>query len=491
MCGEAVILVNWETEIRFTNLPKLLRGEVEAVEQPLVMDELVEEEQVPSLMGELFEEEYDYKHPKRGSIRQAVVLSIEPHQIVVDVRAKRDGIVPEGDLVRLRESELSAIEVGAEILVYVLSPQDNDGNVIVSVNMALVHQDWLRAEEFLESGEIHEGKVSNCNKGGVIVPFGRISGFVPASQLVDMPRRLSHERKMARLSEFIGETLPLKVIEVQRIRRRLIFSERVAQRQWCEQQKQQLMNELYEGEVRRGIVSSLCNFGAFVDLGGADGLVHISELAWHRVRHSREVLSVGDEVDVYVLRLDHERGRIGLSIKRLLPDPWTLVDDKYQVGQVVQGKITNVVAFGAFARLELGVEGLIHISELAEGRIGHPSSVVKKGDELTLRIISINAERRRIGLSLRQAPPPEELAEVEEELEPELAPDDQLVPAEAQEMVEEVATSGEEAVEPAEVEEELEAELAPDDQLVPGEVAVETSEEVPQVETDEEMPQES
>ena len=491
MCGEAVILVNWETEIRFTNLPKLLRGEVEAVEQPLVMDELVEEEQVPSLMGELFEEEYDYKHPKRGSIRQAVVLSIEPHQIVVDVRAKRDGIVPEGDLVRLRESELSAIEVGAEIPVYVLSPQDNDGNVIVSVNMALVHQDWLRAEEFLESGEIHEGKVSNCNKGGVIVPFGRISGFVPASQLVDMPRRLSHERKMARLSEFIGETLPLKVIEVQRIRRRLIFSERVAQRQWCEQQKQQLMNELYEGEVRRGIVSSLCNFGAFVDLGGADGLVHISELAWHRVRHSREVLSVGDEVDVYVLRLDHERGRIGLSIKRLLPDPWTLVDDKYQVGQVVQGKITNVVAFGAFARLELGVEGLIHISELAEGRIGHPSSVVKKGDELTLRIISINAERRRIGLSLRQAPPPEELAEVEEELEPELAPDDQLVPAEAQEMVEEVAASGEEAVEPAEVEEELEAELAPDDQLVPGEVAVETSEEVPQVETDEEMPQES
>jgi len=268
LCGEAVILVNWETEIRFTNLPKLLRGEVEAVEQPLVMDELVEEEQVPSLMGELFEEEYDYKHPKRGSIRQAVVLSIEPHQIVVDVRAKRDGIVPEGDLVRLRESELSAIEVGAEILVYVLSPQDNDGNVIVSVNMALVHQDWLRAEEFLESGEIHEGKVSNCNKGGVIVPFGRISGFVPASQLVDMPRRLSHERKMARLSEFIGETLPLKVIEVQRIRRRLIFSERVAQRQWCEQQKQQLMTSFTKARFD-GASSAACAISALSLTWGA------------------------------------------------------------------------------------------------------------------------------------------------------------------------------------------------------------------------------
>jgi small subunit ribosomal protein S1 len=391
------------------------------VEQ-VVVAEVVKEEQVLSPMGELFEEEYDYKRPQRGAIRQAVVLSIEPHQIVVDVRAKRDGIVPEGDLVRLGENELSAIEVGDEIPVYVLRPADNDGNVIVSVNMALVHQDWLRAEELFKSGEIYEGEVSNCNKGGLVVPLGRISGFVPASQLVNMPRRLSHEQKMARLSEFVGETLPLKVIEVHRRRRRLIFSERLAQRQWREQQKQQLMNELYEGEVRRGVVSSLCNFGAFVDLGGADGLVHISELAWHRVRHPREVLSVGDEVDVYVLRLDYERGRIGLSIKRLQPDPWTLVDDKYKVGQVVQGKVTNVVAFGAFARLEPGVEGLIHVSELAEGKTSHPSNAVKKGDELTLRVISVNARRRRIGLSLRQAPPSEELVEVKEELESELAP---------------------------------------------------------------------
>jgi small subunit ribosomal protein S1 len=267
-----------------------------------------------------------------------------------------------------------------------------------------------------------------------------------------MPRRLPHERKMARLSEFIGETLPLKVIEVQRRRRRLIFSERAAQRKWREQQKQQLMDEIYEGEVRRGIVCSLCNFGAFVDLGGADGLLHISELAWHRVRHPREVLSVGDEVDVYVLRLDHERGRIGLSIKRLQPDPWTLVDEKYQVGQVVRGEITNVVAFGAFARLEPGVEGLIHISELAEGKISHPSSVVKKGDEVTLRIISINAGRRRIGLSLRQAPPPEEPAEVEKELEPELVFDDQAIPGEAQEMAEETIVPEGEAETKAQIE---------------------------------------
>jgi small subunit ribosomal protein S1 len=199
--------------------------------------------------------------------------------------------------------------------------------------------------------------------------------------------------------------------------------------------------------------------------------VHISELAWHRVRHPREVLSVGDEVDVYVLRLDYERGRIGLSIKRLQPDPWTLVDEKYRVGQLVQGKVTNVVAFGAFARLEPGVEGLIHISELAEGKISHPSNVVKKGDELTLRVISVNAGRRRIGLSLRQAPPPEELTGAKEELEPELAPDDQVTPVEVRETAEETVVPEEEAEELAEVvEEELEPELAPDDQVIPVEV---------------------
>jgi len=373
------------------------------VEQYLPVAELIEE-QVPSPMGELLSAEYDYRYPQRGDIRQATVLSIEPHQIVVDIRAKRDGIVPEGDLERLGE-ELTTIDIGDEIPVYVLTPEDGNGNVVVSINMALIHRDWLRAEELFKSGEIYEGKISNRNKGGLIVPFGRISGFLPASQLVNMPRRLSHEKKMAKLSEFVKQTLPLKVIEVNRPQRRLIFSERVAQRQWREQKKERLMSQLCEGDIRRGTVSSLCNFGAFVNLGGADGLVHISELAWYRVKHPREVLSVGDGVDVYVLRLDYNRRRIGLSIKRLQPDPWTLVDDKYQVGQLVQGKITNVVDFGAFARLEPGVEGLIHISQLAEGNVGHPSNVVKIGDELTLRVISVSARRRRIGLSLRQVPP--------------------------------------------------------------------------------------
>lgn len=403
------------------------------MEQYLTVAELVREEQVAPPMAALFEEAYDYRYPRRGDIRQGVVLSIEADRMVVDIRAKRDAIVPESDLKRLKERELSAIDIGDEIPVCVLRPHDDEGNVVVSVNLALIHQDWQRALQFFERGEVYEGTISNRNKGGLIVPFGRLNGFVPASQLVSMPRYVSHERKMARLSEFIGETLPLKIIEVNRSRRRLIFSERAAKREWREQQKEQLMNELYEGEVRRGIVSSLCDFGAFVDLGGADGLVHISELAWHRVKHPSEVLSVGDEVDVYILRLDYERKRIGLSIKRLQPDPWTLVDEKYHLDQLVRGTITNVVDFGAFARLEPGVEGLIHVSELTNGNVGHPSDVVRKGDELTLRIISINAMRRRIGLSLRQAPQPERPAEAKEEPQPELALDDRVTSGDMQE----------------------------------------------------------
>ena len=351
-----------------------------------------------SSMGQFLTGEYDYHYPRRGDIRRGTVLSVEPHQIVVDIGAKRDAIVPEYDLGKLGEEEVAKIKVGDEVDVYVLRPEDREGNIVVSLNLARIHKDWLRAEELLESGEVFEGEVVGYNKGGVVVPFGKIRGFVPASHLMDMPSRLPREERMAKLAEFVGKTLPLKVIEVDRNRRRLIFSERAAHRQWREQQKELLMDELCEGEVRHGVVSGLCDFGAFVDLGGADGLVHVSELSWDRAKHPREVLKVGDEVDVYVLRLDRERKRIALSIKRLQPDPWTLVDDKYKVGQLVKGTITKVVDFGAFARIEPGLEGLIRASEFAEG-----GEAVKVGDEVTLCIVSIDSAHRRMGLSLRKA----------------------------------------------------------------------------------------
>jgi small subunit ribosomal protein S1 len=240
------------------------------------------------------------------------------------------------------------------------------------------------------------------NRGGLVVPFGKVRGFVPASQIDRFPRRLEPEEKRRRLAALVGQRLALKVIEVDRRRRRLILSERAGRRAWRRKQRQRLLNELCEGDVLRGTVSTLCNFGAFVDLGGADGLAHISELSWGRIRHPREVVRVGDEVDVYVLRLDHERNRIALSLKRLQPDPWTLVDEKYEVGQLVEGVVTKVVRFGAFVEIEPGLEGLLHVSELADIAPRNPRDLVKEGDRLLVRIIRIQSWRRRMGLSLRE-----------------------------------------------------------------------------------------
>lgn len=377
--------------------------------------EIESETQASSSMKEYLRGKYNYEYPRRGEIRQAIVLSIEPHEIIVDAGAKRDGIVPSKDLELLGEEALAEIEVGDELSVYVLQPENSEGRMIVSINMARKHEDWLRAQELLESGEVFREKVNGFNKGGLLVSFGKLQGFVPASLLCDMPRGLSRDKKMAELSEFVGKELSLKVIEVNPHRHRLILSERAAQREWREQQKEQLMRELVEGEVRQGVVSSLCDFGAFIDLGGADGLVHISELSWGNINHPHEVLEVGQKVDVHILRLDYEKKRIDLSIKRLQPDPWTLIEEKYEIGQIVKGTVTNLVDFGVFARIEPGLEGLIHISELAESDIDHPSQVVQKGDELTLRVISIDPARRRLGLSLRQVPQEEPAEEETEE----------------------------------------------------------------------------
>ena len=375
----------------------------------------LEEREAPSSM-EQWVGDYDYQLPQRGDIREGVIVTIEPKEIVVDIGVKRDGIVPPRDLEMLGEEELAKLNVGDPVRVYILRPEDAQGNMIVSINIARKQQDWFQAEEIQQSGEIFEEEVIDFNKGGLLVPFGNLRGFIPASQLSELPRGLSQATRMARLKEYVGQTLPLKVIEVDRRRRRLILSERAARRKWREQQKEQLLNTLVEGEVRHGMVSGLADFGAFVNLGGADGLIHVSELSWDRVSHPREVLEPGQEVDVYILRLDHERKRIGLSLKRLQPDPWSLVDEKYEIDQLVKGAITNVVDFGAFARLEPGVEGLIHVSEIAEEEIGHPSNVLEPGEEVLMRIISIDSQRKRIGLSMRRVPGSEEV-EVAEPME--------------------------------------------------------------------------
>jgi small subunit ribosomal protein S1 len=361
-----------------------------------------------SPMWKFLKEEYDYKRPKRGDIRYAEVLRIDEDEIIVDIGGKTEGVVPSVDLDRMGEEAVSEIEVGDKVPVYVLRPESADGDVIVSLNMARTMEDWRRAEKLFEEGGVYEGTVSGHNKGGLLVYYGQIRGFVPASQLSGLSRRSGHEERMETLSKMEGRELVLKVIEVDRQRRRLIFSERAASREWREKRKDELLDELQEGDVRTGTVRNLCDFGAFVDLGGADGLIHISELSWRRVKHARDVLKVGDDVEVYVLRVDRDRKRIGLSLKRLQPDPWHVIEEQYEVGQIVRGVVTNIVDFGAFARIEDGIEGLVHVSELSDGDFA-PRDLVKEGEELYLKVLSIDSSRQRMGLSLKQAPSREEM----------------------------------------------------------------------------------
>jgi len=343
--------------------------------------------------------------PRRGEVRQGTVVSVGATEIAVNL-GKCECTVPMSDVHKLGPEAAAGIREGSEVSVYIVKPGNREGRVVGSLYLAAIEREWDRAEERAQRGEIFEAQVTGQNRGGLLVPFGRLRGFVPASHLVGT----NASAQTVVLSHWIGKTLPFKVIEVNRRRNRLILSYRAARRQWRAQQKQSLLEDLHEGDIRRGIVSSLASFGAFVDLGGADGLIHVSELAWYRVDHPSEILQVGQEVDVYVLRVDGERGRIGLSLKRLQPDPWTLVEEKYQPGQNVEGTITKLVDFGAFAELEKGVEGLIHITELADPAPARAEDIVHPGEVHLLRVLRTDARNRRIGLSLKAVDPEERLA---------------------------------------------------------------------------------
>jgi small subunit ribosomal protein S1 len=355
-------------------------------------------------MFELLEEESRRFVPVRGEIMEGTVVSNTPSQVVVDIGCKSEGIVTARDLERLDEGYRESLNVGDKVFVYVIRPSDAQGNIILSLAHAQLESDWQRAAKLFESGEILEECAIGCNKGGLIVNVGRVRGFLPASLIVSirLPRAADDEERQEQLGQLVGEKLRFKIIELDRRRNRLILSERAAMREWRQSRKERLLEELQEGEVRQGVVSSLCDFGAFVDLGGADGLVHLSELSWRRIRHPRQILEVGDKVDVYVLGVDRERRRIALSIKRLQADPWSTVEERFRVGQLVTGTVTKIADFGAFARLDADIEGLIHISELSDERIEHPSEVVEEEQELTLRVIRVEPARQRLGLSLRR-----------------------------------------------------------------------------------------
>ena len=341
--------------------------------------------------------------PTQGEIRTGIIATIRENEILVSVGTKSEGVISGRELEQIPDQERATFQVGQEILVYVVAPEDANGNVVLSYTRAREERDWEKVEKLKATEEIYQSKIVGYNKGGLIVPVGGLRGFVPASQ-ISLVRRsgATGETPEQRWGKMVGESVAIRVIEVDRERRRLILSERQALQETRETLKERLLDELAEGDVRTGRVTSLADFGAFVNIDGADGLVHLSEISWDRIQHPNEVLNVGQEVQVKVISVDRDRKRIGLSIRQLLRDPWLTRVEHLKEGMLIEGKITHLTKFGAFARLDEDLEGLIHISELSEQRVAHPKEVVHEGDVVTLRVIKIDPERRRIGLSLRK-----------------------------------------------------------------------------------------
>lgn len=342
---------------------------------------------------------------RRGQVVLGTVARTTPNELFVNLGEDREGVVPKREVELMSGRMLEQMQEGAEIHVYIVNPSNHRGHTILSINHAQEELDWRKAEEYLESKNVYDGKIGGYNKGGLIVRFGRLRGFVPQSQISD--KRLldiGGDTPEERFSGMVNKQVSVKVMEVDRSRNRLILSERAAMREVRQRRKESLITELQEGEVRSGRVVSLENFGAFVDIGGAEGLVHITELSWQHVTHPKQVLEVGQEVDVRVINIDESKNRIGLSIKQLLADPWDELATRFGTGALIRGEVTKLTKFGAFAKvLNLeAVEGLIHISELSDERVEHPRDVVQRGDKLTLRVVKIDVRQRRLGLSLRR-----------------------------------------------------------------------------------------
>ncbi len=369
----------------------------------------------PTTMAELMESpDNEVKSLKHGDVVEGTVVRIDPDEILVDFGGKSEGVVSNRELMNRRgprdgDEARPELEVGHEVLVYVLQPESPEGHAVLSLRRAGLERKWRAMQERFDAGEIVEARVIDHNKGGLIVDLG-VRGFVPISQIVDFPRRPRDEQPRdaaqeiaEKLQPFVGRTLRLKILEVNRKANRLILSEKVALYEERREKRDELFSSLETGQRVTGVVRSIAPFGVFVDLGGIDGLVHKSELSWNKVNNPETAYQIGDEVEAEVIDINHERGRISLSIRRLQPDPWQESVAKYKIGDVIEGTVTKLVNFGAFVRVEEGLEGLIHISELSHQRVAHPGDVVQEGQQVKLRIISLDSERHRLGLSLKQA----------------------------------------------------------------------------------------
>src|SRR6187200_3451085 len=329
-----------------------------------------------------------------GDVVTGTVVRVDKDEILVDIGYKSEGVIPLSELtIRRSVNPDEEVSVGESIDALVLQKEDADGRLILSKKRARFEKAWRRIEAAAESGEPVEGTVIEVVKGGLIIDLG-VRGFLPAS-LVDI-------RRVQNLDEFMGQTIECRVIELNRSRNNVVLSRRAVLEEERKEQRQQILDRLQPGQVVEGAISNIVDFGAFVDLDGIDGLIHISELSWSHVNHPSEILNIGDTVNVKVLDIDRERQRISLGLKQTQEDPWQRVVDTYNVGDELEGKVTKVVTFGAFVEIMDGVEGLVHISELAAHHVENPREIVNPGDEIRVKVLEIDSERRRLSLSVKR-----------------------------------------------------------------------------------------
>lgn len=338
---------------------------------------------------------------RRGEIVKGMVMGASPDGIIVDVGAKTEAVIPQSEMLSLGVDGEHKLKTGDEVKVMVLQPSTAEGHGIVSLDRARGEEGWEVLEARRESGEIFPAQVVGNNRGGLLVNVEGVNAFVPLSQ-VDSIRRDDPDA-VAQLATLVGQELRFKVIELNRRKNRAILSERAAMAEWRKEQKEKVLSDLQEGEIRDGVVSSITDFGVFVDLGGADGLAHMTELTWERGKKAKDLYKVGDAVKAYVLKVDPETRKISLSLKRAKPEEWDTAVDRFVIGQILIGRVTKLMPFGAFVRLDGPVEGLIHISEITNRRIQHPKEVLKEGDVVPVKLVRIEKDRHRLGLSLRQA----------------------------------------------------------------------------------------
>ena len=417
-------------------------------------------------MEQLLDSVESLKTINRGDIVEGVVVSSDSDGLIVNIGQKSEALIPLSEMRTLPQNELEVPNVGDSVTAIVVKNESSKSPTILSIDKSLGERGWQDLQDNMDQNLSVEGTITGFNKGGLVVEVLGIQGFVPVSQLVTVPRDICKsfdnqddqddqidpveiEKKK---KEFLGKKITLKPIEVTRPKNRAILSEREAAKIQREKQKSEIISQLSIGEVRQGNIIGISSFGAFVDLGGADGLVHISELSWNTVKPPEDVVKIGQEVDVYILNVDHENNKIALSIKRLTPEPWETVSQNYQSGDIVQATVTKITNFGAFAKIEDTVEGLIHISELTNDQISHPNEVVEEGQVINVKILRIEADRKRIGLSVSKVDDPDSPIETDSSSdEPaESTEETDSSSDEPAESIEETESSSNESAEPTE-----------------------------------------